>query len=114
MEAGFSEFSTRQLVRSGECLGTVTVISGDAQSVELIAAEDFSYALSRCEQPELVLSKPDFVYAPVVKGQEAGYAHVCIGGKPVGKVALVFGKTVEQEIIKKPSAWDKLFKGGKT
>ena len=113
MENGFSDYTTKQLVQTGECLGAVSVISGDAKTVELIAAKDFSYALSDSEQPELVLSGPDFVYAPVAQGQEAGCAYICIDGKTVGKIPLVFGQTVEQETLKEPSVWERLFKGGR-
>ena len=114
MESGFSNYSVRQIVNKGDCLGTVSVISGAAERTELLATEDFFYPLSCEEQPELLLSKPDFVYAPVAQGQEAGYAYVCLDGNPVGKIPLVYGQTVEAEIIKKPSLWEKLFKGGKT
>ena len=114
MENGFAGFSVRQLVQQGDCVGRVPVISGNSGFVELIADRDFSYALMDSEETELVLSKPHFVYAPVAQGQQAGYAYVCINGKSVGKIPLVFGQTVEQEKIKKPSAWEKLLKGGKT
>ena len=114
MENGFANFSLRQIVNKGDCLGTVTVISGEYGQAELLATEDFSYALSPGEQPEIVLSKPGFVYAPVAQGQDAGYAFVCLNGKTVGKIPLIYGKTVESEKIKEPSVWEKLFKGGKT
>ena len=114
LETGFADFSVRQIVNRGDCLGTVSVISGQSGKAELIATEDFFYALSPGEQPEIVLSKPDFVYAPVAQGQEAGCAYVCLNGKAVGKIPLVFGQTVETETVKEPSLWEKLFKGGRT
>jgi hypothetical protein len=89
------------------------VISGEKEAVQLLAAEDFFYALTAEEQPELVLPKPGFVYAPVVSGQEAGFAYLCLNGKTVGKVPLVYGETVEIEEIQKPSLWEKLLIGGK-
>ena len=113
MEGGFADFSVRQLITAGECLGTAQVMSGEKKTVQLLAAEDFSYALTQREQPELVLPKPDFVYAPVVYGQEAGFAYVCLKGKAIGKIPLVYGETVEMEEIKKPTLWEKLLKGGK-
>ncbi|MBQ7769172.1 MAG: D-alanyl-D-alanine carboxypeptidase [Oscillospiraceae bacterium] len=113
MDGGFADFSVRQLVTAGECLGTVQVISGEKETVQLLAAEDFSYALTAEEQPELVLSKPGFVYAPVVSGQDAGFAYLCLNGKSFGKIPLIYGETVETEEIKKPSLWEKLLKGGK-
>ena len=114
IENGFSGFSVKQIVNKGDCLGSISVISGNCGQVELVAAEDFSYALATGEQPEIVLSKPGFVYAPVAQGQDAGFAYVCLAGKSVGRIPLVYGRTVETENVKQPSVWEKLFKGGKT
>ena len=33
-------------------------------------------------------------------------------GKVIGKILVVYGKTVEQETIQKQTLWEKLFKGG--
>ena len=58
-----------------------------------------------------VLPEPGFVYAPVIEGQFAGYAYICIGNCTVGKVPVVYGKTLEQtQEIKKPF-WSKFLKG---
>ena len=43
---------------------------------------------------------------------DAGFAYICIDGKPVGKVKVVFEKTVEQKIPEKKNFWDRIF-GGK-
>ena len=110
METGFADYTVRQIVRSGDCLGTIPVISGNQANVELIATTDFSYALADAEKPEILLSQPEFVYAPVVYGQAAGFAYVCLDGKPVGKIPLAYGHTVETEEIAEPSLWEKLFK----
>ena len=114
METGFANYTVRQIVKKGDCVGQVPIISGEDTCVNLIATADFSYSLAQGEEPEIVLSKPGFVYAPVVQGQEAGNAYVCLNGKPVGEIPLVYGQTVEVEEIKKPSLWEKLFKGGRT
>ncbi len=110
MESGFANYSVRQIIDAGECLGTIPVISGDQINVELLADADFSYALSKDEQPQIILSQPGFVYAPVVQGQKAGFAYVCLNGKTVGKIPLIYGQTVETETINEPSLWEKLFK----
>ena len=114
MENGFSDFAVKQLVKTGDCLGKAEVVSGQAEYVELLADTDFSYALTPNEEVSIVLNEPGFVYAPVSEGQEAGFAHVCVDGKSVGKIPLVYGKTIETEITKEPTLWEKLFKGGKT
>ena len=114
METGFANYTVRQIIKKGDCVGRVPIISGEAACVTLIASEDFSYSLAQGEEPEIVLSKPGFVYAPVAQGQQAGNAYVCLNGKPVGEIPLVYGQTVEVEEIKKPSIWEKLLKGGRS
>jgi D-alanyl-D-alanine carboxypeptidase len=109
LERGFANYTVRQIVAEGDCLGTIPVISGERGAVELLAAADFSYSLAADEICQIVLSKPDFVYAPIVQAQHAGYAYVCIGDNPVGKVPIVFGQTIEMESVKKPSLWERLF-----
>jgi D-alanyl-D-alanine carboxypeptidase len=111
LESGFSRFSIQQLVVQGDCLGTADVVSGQSEKVQLLAAEGFSYPLATDEQVEIILSGPGFAFAPVVQGGKAGYAYICIGDACVGKVPLVYGQTVEQEIVKKKSFWSRLFGG---
>lgn len=113
MEMGFSGYSVRQIVKQGECLGVVPIVSGTADSVELLAVKDFSYALSSDEKVEIVLSQPKFVYAPVAQAQEAGYAYICIDNKTIGKIPLIYGQTVEIKNDIKPSLWSRLLGGGK-
>ncbi len=111
LEEGFSRYSVRQVVIKGETLATVEIAGGEAGTVTLLAGENFSYALAEQEQPEIVISGPGFVYAPVVQGQPAGYAYICLQGRVVGKIPLLYGLTVEQEKAPEPSFWQKLFGG---
>ena len=101
IEDAFSQFTVKTLVTKGEVLGRVEVAGGDAGEVELIAAEDFCFALRPDEKVDLYLPAPGFVYAPVVEGAEAGYAHIMVDGASVGKVPLVYGQTVERTEEKK-------------
>ena len=110
LEDGFADFSHQRIVCAGECVGLVEIAGGEAGYAELIAAEDFDFALVPEERAELLLPKPGFVYAPVAEGAEAGFAHVCIDGKSVGKVRLQYGETVEQ--ARRPEEkgfWARLF-----
>ncbi len=112
MEDGFSRYQQKTVVLAGTVLGSRTVFGGQSQQVELIAAEDFSYALTQDEQPELVLSGPEFVYAPVAQNASAGTAYICLAGKPVGKVNLIYGSTVEQqEAPQRRHIWERWFGG---
>ena len=110
LNKGFSEFSVQQLVKCGESLGTAAVLSGTAKEVQMLAAEDFSFPLAKNEKVQIILQPPGFAYAPVVKGQGAGFAYVCVDGQPVGKVELVYAETVElQKAQLKRHFWDGWF-----
>lgn len=107
LENGFSGYQVRKIVSQGESLGNLQIAGGQSGTVELLASADFAYALAEGEEPQIKLSGPGFVYAPVARGQEAGFAYVCLGDKMIGKVPMIFGDTVEQEIEPERSALDK-------
>ena len=110
LEAGFSRYRIRQIVRKGQYVDTLEVAGGRNQQVRVLAAEDFSYALAPEEQPRLMLPGPGFVYAPAVEGADAGVAYVLVAGKAVGKIPVVYGQTVELEIPEEKSFFTKLRK----
>ena len=111
LEDGFARYEQRQLIRAGETLGQIAVISGAEDQVFLIAEDDFSYSLAEGEVVTICLPAPGFVYAPVCKGQEAGYAHILVNGNAVGKVRVVYGETVEKETEPTVPWWQRLLKG---
>lgn len=96
IEDGFSRFTVQQLVRQGQTLGQLELAGGQETSVDLIAAEDFSYSLAQGERVTISLPEAGFAYAPVVEGQEAGFAHILVDGTAVAKVPLVYGATIER------------------
>ena len=89
-------------------MGTVEIAGGQAGKVKLLAAENFDYALAEDEEITTEIIGPGFVYAPVVRGAEAGYAHLCIDGKSVGKIPLIYGETIEQSPEKEKNFWEKI------
>lgn len=111
LNRGFSDYSCRRILCAGDTVGTVEIAGGQAGTVELLAAQDFIYALTQEEQVELVIPGPGFVYAPVAQGAEAGFAHVCIDGKSVGKVPLFYGETIEKTAETKRNWIDRLIGG---
>ena len=110
LEQGFSEFRVQRLVTAGESLGTAEIAGGQTGCVTLLAAEDFDYALADHENITIEIIGPGFVYAPVVMGAEAGSAHLCIDGKSVGKVGLIYGETIEQIPEKERNFWDRIIR----
>ena len=112
LEEGFSRNRVRRIVSRGEFAGVLEVAGSPGGSVQLLVAEDFSYAVAENEKVSLALVGPGFVYAPVAAGADAGFAYVCIDGNAVGKVPLCYGETVEQVKEEEKSFLEKLF-GGK-
>ena len=105
---GFTRYQNRQIVRAGQCVGTLAVLGGESHRVQVLAAENFSYALAQGESPVLVLTGPGFVYAPAVEGADAGFAYVLINGNAIGKVSVVFGDTVEQNATEQKGFWRRI------
>ena len=110
---GFSRYSVHKIVTEGQILGTVEIEGGQAARVLLVAAEDFSYALAENETVTVTPAGPGFAYAPAVEGADAGFAWVRVDGKPVGKVGLHYGETVEQIPEEEGSFWERLFGGNR-
>ena len=110
LEAGFSRFSQKQVVEKGQSVGTLEVAGGQSRKVEVLAAEDFFYAVAPEETPQLMLPGPGFVYAPAVEGADAGVVYVLIEGKAVGKIPVVYGQTVEQKQPEETSIFTRLRK----
>ena len=111
LNRGFADYSCRKILCAGDNVGTVEIAGGQQNCVELVAAQDFDYALAQHEQVELVIPGPGFVYAPVAEGADAGFAHICIDGKSVAKVPLSYGATIEKSAEEKKSWIDRLIGG---
>jgi hypothetical protein len=77
--------------------------------VEILAADNFDYALAKDEKTMVMLPGPGFVYSPVTQGADAGWAYVLIDGNAVGKVPVVYGQTIEKEPEDEPDFFYKLF-----
>ena len=111
LEEGFSRYAHRQLVSAGQELGELEVIGGREATVQLIAEEDFYYAMAEGEQVTFLLPAAGYVFAPVVRGQEAGYAHILVDGTPVGKVPVVYAETIEMEETPRKNWWQQWIEG---
>ena len=108
LEEGFSRYSLQRVVTKGDRVGTIEVLGGASARVELLAAENYVYAIAPEERPQLMLPGPGFAYAPVAEGADAGFAYVMLGGRAVGKVPVEYGKTIEMKENEKRSLWERL------
>ena len=109
LEKGFSRYSVRRVISTGERVGVLEVESGSEKYVEILAAEDLDFCLAVDERPVLSLPGPGFVYSPVTEGAEAGFAYVLIDGTAVAKIPVSYGKTIEKESEQELGFWKKIF-----
>jgi len=109
LEDGFARYSVQRIVSAGDRVANVEVEGGQRQQVEVLAAEDFDYALATEEQPQIMLPGTGFVYAPVTQGADAGFAYVLIQGKAIGKIPVVYGRTIELVPEEEKSFLERLF-----
>jgi D-alanyl-D-alanine carboxypeptidase len=107
---GFSRYREEDIVSEGDCLGTVQVLGGENATVEIMADADFSFPVAEDEHPYTMVPGPGFVYAPVAEGEDAGVAYVLIGDKAIGKLPVVYGRTVELETREQKSFLQKIFR----
>lgn len=111
LNRGFERYENRLLIKAGDRVGVRNVVGGISNAVDLIAAEDFVYSLAKDEEISYGIGACEFEYAPVNAGDEAGYLYICIQGKPVGKVRLLYAATVEQCQNEKLPFWKRWIGG---
>lgn len=97
LEEGFSSYEMTTLVHAGQILGTLPVFGGTGERVQVEAAESFAWPIYENEKISVTLPDRSPAFAPVVEGAQAGYAHILVEGKPVGKVAIRYCQTIEQQ-----------------
>ena len=114
MNDGFQRYTMRKIVQKNQILGRIEIAAGKEKSVELIAIEAFSFPLSNDEEPSIQLPSPGFVYAPIAEGQNAGFAQLFLNDCMIGKVALIYGNTVEQIPQEKKNLLERIIGGNDT
>lgn len=113
LDYGFSQYETKMLITEGQELGSRAVVSGEQDAVPLVAGASFSYPVAPGERLELSFGGTAFVYAPVEKGQEAGFAHILLEGVPVGKVPVYYGVSSSMlSVPEKKNLFQRIFGGG--
>lgn len=108
LNRGFSEYSEKKVISSGDTAGELEVVGGTMDRVKLYANQDYFYAVADGETPQLYFPGKQFAYAPVAAGECAGYAYVILAGKAIGKVPVVYGETVEQTTQMKKSIFERI------
>lgn len=97
LDEGFSRYALQTILDAGQVVGTLPVMSGAAASVPAVAAESYAAYLLPEEQAGIRVYLPEFVYAPVEKGQEIGTAGVYLGDKCLKKLAAIAGENCPEK-----------------
>ena len=111
LNQGFSGFEMTRIVSKGEIVGFLEIAGGQSGVVQLLSADDFQYPLAFDEVTTLMVPGTGFVYAPVAEGAAAGYAYVCLNGKSVGKIPVIYGETIEKIPVEKKNFLERLIGG---
>jgi D-alanyl-D-alanine carboxypeptidase (penicillin-binding protein 5/6) len=101
LEYGFKNFSTVEAVKKGASFGPVEVKKGKLNQVALTAAEEGWVTVGKGKEnlvsatPQL----PQFVVAPIRKGQVVAKVFIQSEGKVVKEVNLLASSDVEKSLI---------------
>lgn len=95
---GFSQYKAFMVLKAGQVVGKTRVFKGEAREVNLVIPQDLLVVLKREEEnePEVELSIPAKVRAPLTQGQAVGKAVVRVGSEERIKVPLVAGAEVKE------------------
>lgn len=91
LECGFKNFSLVEGVKKGTPISFVKVKGGKLNKVQLIASEDGKVTVAKGKEDSITIipKVPEFIIAPVQKGQEVGKVVIQSEGKVLKEVALI-------------------------
>lgn len=104
----FSRWKLYKTGEAGKIFCTLPVISGEKDSVGVMARETASILLEKDSSADMRVSLPDFVYACVRKGEKAGTLSVEEDGKVIFSTELVFTDTVDVSDSAKLDLWGRV------
>ena len=101
LEYGFRNFSTVEAVKKGATFGPVRVKRGKVNQVALLAAEGGRVTVAKGKENSVSANPqlPEFIVAPVQKGQAVAKVFIQHEGKVVKEVSLLASSNVEKSII---------------
>lgn len=106
LDWGFENWEYRRVVPIGT-LATLPVISGNADSVRVIADGDPGILVNKASVTDIRLELPDFVYADVQAGSTAGTLVVTVDGEFAMRVNLCFAESVQVDETMRLTTWEK-------
>ncbi len=100
-EYGFTCLSWYEVISPGQIQTEVDVVGGSGARVKIGNARSFSLCAEHEPRPEIVLHLPQFVFAPIVKGQVVGEVVLLDNGEEIGRLPLAAMEDVSPKEIEK-------------
>jgi serine-type D-Ala-D-Ala carboxypeptidase (penicillin-binding protein 5/6) len=101
LEYGFRNFSTLEAVKKDATFGPVKVKRGKLDKLVLTAAEDARVTVGKGKEKSVSVTPqlPEFVVAPVQKGQVLAKVLVQNEGKAVKEINLIASASIEKSLL---------------
>lgn len=99
LDYGFAEFANRVVLRAGQTVASIPVISGERAAAELIVFDALSLPLGETEEAELRVIAPPLAFAPILAGP-AGTVEVWCGGEKLAERTLYYREPIAQKTEK--------------
>ena len=106
-DEAFSRWKMVEVCAPGETVASVPVISGEEDAVDVAAPRGLRVLAPRDSEPQVSLELPEFVYAQVDGGSEAGRITVTVDGEE-DSTQLVYAGTVKRDSSEKLTRWERL------
>jgi len=95
---GFSQFKAVPILKAGQIVGKTRVFKGEEQEVNLVIPKELTLVLKKevQDEPEIELTFPPKVRAPLTRGQTVGKALVRIKGEVKLESPIVAGADIKE------------------
>ncbi|GAB6087807.1 D-alanyl-D-alanine carboxypeptidase family protein [Alkaliphilus crotonatoxidans] len=98
LDYGFANYNTVDVIEKESTLGALPVQKGKVTEINGIAREEFKLLVKKGEEAqvdqEIIL--PQYLQAPVKKGEKIGEAIISLNGKEVGRVDIITPEDIEK------------------
>ncbi len=98
LDHGFANYNSVDVIKKDAVVGTIPVHKGNVLEMNAVAKEDLKLLVKKGEDgkidKEVVL--PQFIQAPLIKGEKVGEVIVTVDGKEESRVDLVAAEDIEK------------------
>ncbi|RKD34546.1 D-alanyl-D-alanine carboxypeptidase family protein [Thermohalobacter berrensis] len=98
LDYGFANYTSIPILKKGQLVKRLPVNKGKANNVNIISKEDFSLLVKKGKgkKVEKKIVLPEYINAPINKGQKVGEMILMLDGKEVNRVDLISKEKVEK------------------